>query len=306
MEYDFELVHISGKKNGQADALSRCPDYSQGEEDNKNLVVIPPKFFSKIYARLAGSKEANPHNKREWERYVAGINPDQYQTIQEMVEEDQRKNKESQKRIQRWTNTHQLIKITSTWWKDNRIVVAGDNNLKRGVIQFFHDTPSAGHPRISNTYQLAKCNFWWPSMKQDVKQYVKGCVACQANKTNTRPLKPAIIPITPEHTLPFQTVSMDFIVKLPKSRKYNTILTITDHDCSKAAIFIPCQETITTEGVAGLYLRYVYPRFGVPKKIISDQDTRFTSKFAKGLCDSLQIRQNISTAYHPQTDGQLE
>jgi len=60
-------------------------------------VVIPPKFFSKIYARLMGSKEANPHNKREWERYVAGINLDQYQMIQEMVEEDQQKNKESHK-----------------------------------------------------------------------------------------------------------------------------------------------------------------------------------------------------------------
>ncbi len=140
MEYDFELVHISGKKNGRADALSRRPDYSQGEEDNRNLVVIPPNFFSKIYARLAGSEEANPQNKREWERYVAGINPDQYQTIQEMVEEDQQNTEESQKRIHRWTNTHQLIQITSIWWKDNRIVVAGDNNLKRGVIQFFHDT----------------------------------------------------------------------------------------------------------------------------------------------------------------------
>ena len=117
MEYDFELVHISGKKNGRADALSRRPDYSQGEEDNKNLVVIPPKFFSKIYARLAGSEEANPQNKREWERYVAGINLDQYQTIQEMVEEDQRNTEESQKRIHRWTNTHQLIQITSIWWK---------------------------------------------------------------------------------------------------------------------------------------------------------------------------------------------
>ncbi len=147
-------------------------------------------------------------------------------------------------------------------------------------------------------YQLAKCNFWWPSMKQDIEQYVKGCAACQANKANTCHLKPAIIPITPKHTLPFQTVSMDFIVKLPKSGKYDTILTITDHDCSKAAIFIPCQETITAEGVAGLYLRYIYPRFGVPKKIISDRDTQFTSKFAKGLCDSLQIRQTSLQPKH--------
>ena len=65
-------------------------------------------------------------------------------------------------------------------------------------------------------------------MKQDAEQYVKGCVACQANKINTHPLKPAIFPIAPVNGLPFQTIAMDFITKLPKSGKYDTILTITD------------------------------------------------------------------------------
>ena len=115
-----------------------------------------------------------------------------------------------------------------------------------------------------------------------------------------------MIPITPEHSLPFQTVAMDFITKLPKSGKYDTILTITDHDCSKAALFILCKETITAEGVVALYMQHVYKQYGVPKKIISDRDMRFTSKFAKGLCESLQIHQNISMAYHPRTDGQSE
>ena len=143
--------------------------------------------------------------------------------------------------------------------------------------------------------------------KQDIKQYVKGCASCQANKNNNQLLKPAMIPIAPEHTLPFQTVSMDFITKLPQAGgKYDTILTITDHDCSKAVIFIPCQETITAEGVATLYMKWVFPRFRILKKIISDQDTRFTSKFAKALCNTLKIHQNTSSAYHPRTDGQSE
>ena len=229
-----------------------------------------------------------------------------YQKLQDRIEEDQQTNQESQERIRKWTNTHQLIKLVSIWWKGEQIVVAGDNNLKRGVIHFFHNTPSAGHPRIGNTYELAKCDVWWPNMKQDIEQYVNGCAACQANKANTQPLKPAMIPITPEHSLPFQTVAMDFITKLPKSGGYDTILTITDHDCSKATLFIPCKETITAEGVTALYMQHVYKQYGVPKKIISDRDTRFTSKFAKGLCKSLQIHQNISTAYHPRTDGQSE
>src|SRR3984885_591898 len=223
-----------------------------------------------------------------------------------MIEEDQQTNKESQERIRRWTNTHQLIKLVSIWWKDEQIVVAGDNNLKRGVIHFFHDTPLAGHPGIGNTYELAKRDVWWPNMKQDIEQYVKGCTACQANKANTRPLKPAMIPIAPEHSLPFQTVAMDFITKLPLSGGFDMILTITDHDCTKAAILIPCNESITAEGVAALWLRYVFPRFGIPRKIISDHDTRFTSKFARALCNALEIKQNVSTAYHPRTDGQSE
>jgi hypothetical protein len=72
--------------------------------------------------------------------------------------------------------------------------------------------------------------------------------------------KSATIPITPVHeVLPFQTIALDFIVKLPVSNGYDSILTVTDHDCSKAAIFIPCNETISTKGVARLYPHYVFP-----------------------------------------------
>jgi hypothetical protein len=66
MDYDFELVHIAGTKNGRADALSRRSDHDKGGEDNKHLVVLPPKFFAKTYARLAGSEEADPSNPYQW------------------------------------------------------------------------------------------------------------------------------------------------------------------------------------------------------------------------------------------------
>ena len=106
--------------------------------------------------------------------------------------------------------------------------------------------------------------------------------------------------------LPFQTIAMDFIVKLPTLGGYDSILTITDHDCTKMMIAISCNETISAEGVADLYLRQVFPRFGIPSKVMSDRDPRFTSKFMKELCRLLGIKQNISTAYHPCTDGQSE
>jgi hypothetical protein len=99
---------------------------------------------------------------------------------------------------------------------------------------------------------------------------------------------------------------MDFIVKLPLSNGFDSILTITDHDCTKAALFIPCNKTITAEGVAELYLLHVFKWFGLPQKIISDRDPRLAGKFAKALCKALGITQNMSTVFHPRTDGQLE
>ena len=108
-------------------------------------------------------------------------------------------------------------------------------------------------------------------MKRWVTEYIKGCAMCQANKPNTHPNRPAIFPIIPkEEALPFQTIAIDWITKLPVSEGFDSIMTITDHDCSKAAIFIPCNKTLTAEGLVGLYARHVFPYYGVPKKLISD------------------------------------
>jgi hypothetical protein len=101
---------------------------------------------------------------------------------------------------------------------------------------------------------------------------------------------PRLFPITPaENARPFKTIALDFITKLPPSGGYDTILTITDTDCSKASIFLPCSETIDSEGVATLYANHVVPYYSVPSKIISDRDVRFTSKFTTELCRLLDI-----------------
>ena len=98
---------------------------------------------------------------------------------------------------------------------------------------------------------------------------------------------------------------MDFIVKLPLSDTYNTILTITD-TFLKASIFIPCNKTVDATGTTKLYATYVLPHYGLPTCIISNCNPRFTSTFTWELCRTPYINQNISTAYHPQTDSQSE
>jgi hypothetical protein len=105
---------------------------------------------------------------------------------------------------------------------------------------------------------------------------------------------------------PFQLILMDLIMDLPKSEGFDSILTIVDQGCSKAAKFIPCLKTIDGPGVANEYLKHLVPWFGIPERIISDRDPRFTSHFSKTLCQSLGIKQNLSTAFHPRTDRQTE
>ena len=136
---------------------------------------------------------------------------------------------------------------------------------------------------------------------------MKGCAIYQETKVITH-MKHALLyhlDIFVEQG-PFQYVSIDLITNLPPSNTYNSIPTIVDQGCSKAAKFIPCNKTIDGQGVVKLYLQHLFPWFGIPKRIISDQDPRFTSNFAKAICKATNIQQNISSAFHPCTDGQTE
>jgi Integrase zinc binding domain len=172
----------------------------------------------------------------------------------------------------------------------------------------YHDHKSAGHPGIFNTYVSVTRDYWWPDMKRFIVQYVKGCAVCQSTKPNTVRPKIPMYPIatTGEHAYPFQTISWDLIMDLPKRGDFNSILTIVDHDCSKAALFFPYSKEVDATGVAAIYARQVFPHYGVPQRIISDRDPCFTATFARAVCTQLNIKQNISTAYHPQMDGQSE
>ena len=177
-------------------------------------------------------------------------------------------------------------------------------HIRRTIVQMHHDPPAYGHPGISRTLELLARRYWWPRMAQDVKDYVKGCADCQRNKVSNQATKAPLNPIFAKlRAIPFETVAMDFIVKLPLSNGFDSILTITDHDCTKAVILIPCNEAITAKGVTKLYLEHMFKRVGLPKIFIHDWDTRFMSSFVVKMCQALGIKQNASTAFHPWTDS---
>jgi hypothetical protein len=102
-------------------------------------------------------------------------------------------------------------------------------------------------------------------MTEFVTAYVKGCAICQSTKSSTTKVKPPLFPINMKSgATPFTTITLDLIVDLPKSAGYNSIITIMDHNISKASLFLPCNQTIGAIGVAWLYAQHVFPHFGIP------------------------------------------
>ena len=186
-------------------------------------------------------------------------------------------------------------------------MVPNVKELKRAIVSKAHDTFTAGHPGRDKTLQRVQQNYWWVGMKKWIKDYIKGCAICQQTKIQTHKWHTPMywIPTTP-NTLPFQTVAMDLIIGLPNRQGFNAILTIINHGCSRAVVFLPCTTNISGPGIAQLYLEHIYQWFGLPTKIISDRDPCFTSHFRKAITKRLGIQQNLSTAFHPQTDGLSE
>jgi hypothetical protein len=278
--FDFELHHLPGKTNTTADALSRRSDHVPPEGEEPKGIALPDHLFVRRLIKPAAVEE----------------------TIRR-----QQKMAMHAKQLVEWANKYDLHQRAGYYWNGSALVAPDPNSVSKVLLEIYHDGPTTGHPGQAKTYQDLRRNYWWPGMHEFVKEYVRGCAVCQANKIITRRNQPHLYPIPPEEDAkPFQTIAIDLIVKLPESKGYDTILTITDHDCTKGVILVPCRETMGAEDLAKEYRDRVFPFVGIPSKIISDRDTRFTSHFAKEVCAQLEIKQNISTAYHPQTDGQSE
>ena len=113
-------------------------------------------------------------------------------------------------------------------------------------------------------------------------------------------LQPLPIP-----TNPFDTITMDFITELPLSNGYDAILVVVDK-LTKYGLFIPSHGSDTAKDTAQLLFHHVIAHYGIPVQIISDRDRLWTGTFWREVCQCLQIKYLLSTAYHPQTDGQTE
>ncbi|GJW09284.1 putative reverse transcriptase domain-containing protein [Tanacetum coccineum] len=139
----------------------------------------------------------------------------------------------------------------------------------------------------------------------DIATYVSKCLTCAKVKAEHQRQSGLLVqPEIPQWK--WDNITMDFVTKLPKSSQgYDTIWVIVDR-LTKSAIFIPMKETDPLEKLARMYLKEVVTRHGIPVSIICDRDPRFASNFWRSLQKALGTSLDMSTAYHPQTDGQSE
>ena len=186
---------------------------------------------------------------------------------------------------------------------NNLIYVPRDEELRDKIVGLHHDPPLLGHPGENRTQEMVERNYWWPRLGNQVAKYVKECEACQRTRVH-RYQQGKLNP----HKIaegPWQIISMDLIGPLPVSNGFNAIQVWVD-TFTKMIHAEPTNMELTSEGVARLTRDRVIRYHGVPRKIISDRDTRYVSGFMRELNKLLGVEMNPSTAFHPITDGQTE
>nr|GEU44563.1 putative reverse transcriptase domain-containing protein [Tanacetum cinerariifolium] len=188
---------------------------------------------------------------------------------------------------------------------NNRSWVPCFGDLRTLIMHESHKSKYSIHSGSDKMYQELKKLYWWPNMKANIATYVSKCLTC--SKVKAEHQKPSGLLVQPE--IPewkWEKITMDFITKLPKTTNgYDTIWVIVDR-LTKSAHFLPMRENDPMEKLIKLYMKEVVTRHGVPVSIISDRDGRFTSLFRQALHKALGTRLDMSTPYHPETDGQSE
>ncbi|QRV99683.1 Retrotransposable element Tf2 protein [Ceratobasidium sp. AG-Ba] len=284
--YNFVIEHRSGKQSEKPDALSRQANHVAAEPEPQ--VMLPEHLFLGYSADMSAPLTAR---------------------IRDALQDDP----SMQLTLEAASSMDKLPQSVASKFKDysmseglllfqGRVVVPDEPEIKQELLAHFHDSPAAGHQGRAKTLELISRHYYWPAMKYQVNRYVDSCEICQRSKGHEKhyALKPLPVP-----NGPWEDISYDFIVKLPKSRGFDSILTGVDR-FSKMMHLIPCKESSSAEDVAHLFLQHICRLHGTPKRTVSDRGPSFNAKFLRPLYKALHIDPRFSTAYHPQTNGQTE
>ena len=192
---------------------------------------------------------------------------------------------------------------------EGRTYIPNEATIRSILLEMFHDEPwDGGHFGADKTTEKLRSAYHWENMAADVKKYVQTCDVCQRVKAKLhRPY--GELTSLPQPRAPYTEISMDFITGLPPSewmgKWYNAILVIMDR-YSKHATYIRTTKNITSSELVDVFIHEVVRRHGWPEGIVSDRGSVFTSEFWEAVCRGMKVKRRLSTAFHPQTDGQTE
>ncbi|XP_058740857.1 uncharacterized protein LOC131613183 [Vicia villosa] len=178
------------------------------------------------------------------------------------------------------------------------------NSFCNTLLEEFHSSPSAGHMGFTKTLGRLQANFWWEGMRNHVKQFVKNCHICQQVKYETKKTPGLLQPLPIPHAI-WEDLSLDFITGLPLSKGHNAILVVVDR-LSKGVHLAALVPNYTAHKIASIFFDTVCKLHGMPRSLVSDKDPLFISKFWRELFSLCGTKLRMSTAYHPETDGQTE
>jgi len=185
--------------------------------------------------------------------------------------------------------------------------VAVPNSLRRQVIQEVHSGLEIGHTGIKKTMAAIRGSYRWPTLYNDTKQFIDNCHDCRRSKPRHEAPAGLLTPL-PIPDRPWLDIALDFVTGLPECEGNDAILMVVDR-LSKERHYIACKagnEGTSAERTAKLVYRHVWKHHGLPSIITSDRGPQFVSTLWKHLCGIMKVRAKLSTAFHPQTDGQSE
>jgi hypothetical protein len=291
-DYELEIHYHPGKANVVVDALSR--------KSQVNMLVAHPMSYelAKEFDRLSLEFLNNTLG------VTIELEPTLEQGIRKGQKDEEKINEIRQLIIDGKGNDFREDAEGVVWFKD-RVCVPDIKSIRELILKEVHETAYSIHPGSEKMYQDLKKRFWWYGMKRKITEYVAVCDSCQRIKAeHQRPtglLQPLQIP-----QWKWDEIRMDLIVCLPHTRTgYDSIWVVVDH-LTKATHFIPVNTTYNSAVLAELYMARIVCLHGVPKKIVLDRGTQFTSHFWQQLHEALGTHLKFSSAYHPQTDGQTE
>ena len=234
-----------------------------------------------------------------------------YELIKSLQQEDalvqQRKAGEAQDKREKdagaWTTDSQgLLNY------NGKLYVPEEASVREELLKRHHDDPLAGHFGVGKTLELIGRKYFWESIKSDVKEYVDTCDVCQRVKVKRhRPY--GELTALPIPSGPWKQITMDFIKDLPPSKRngivYDAILVVVDR-FTKMAVYLPTTKKISAVELEELLMQEIFLKFGAPEGVVTDRGSLFTSAFWSEVCYQMRVKRRLSTAFHPQTDGQTE